>query len=183
MQAGPVGCRDCHAQEFSGAHGVVRWDHHAHARRYEIEGAATLHERCLSCHHQDEEAQSEADYRACSACHEPAATEGLQLATGQKSHEQAKHGDCSRCHVVANPEEDRRTCQDCHGGWVVDTEVQRPALEQAVHQRCAECHRTDFADGPEDLPVVCDDCHEPDPSLLADLDVGLVLWDHDRHAR
>ena len=117
MQAGPVGCRDCHAQEFSGDHGVVRWDHHAHARRHEIAGASTMHERCVSCHHQDGEAAAEGDYRSCDVCHEPAAASGLELATGTKSHEKAKHGDCARCHLVRNPELDRRTCHDCHRGW------------------------------------------------------------------
>jgi hypothetical protein len=107
--------------------------------------------------------------------------EGLALATGTKAHENAKHGQCGRCHVVANPEDDRRACKDCHAAWNVDTEVQRPALEQAVHQKCAECHHAELAD--DGRPTRCDDCHEPDPSLLADLDVGLVLWDHDRHAR
>ncbi|HMB69381.1 MAG TPA: cytochrome c3 family protein [bacterium] len=214
MQAGPVGCRDCHAQEFSGAHGVVRWDHHAHARRYEIPGAGTLHDRCVSCHHQDGEARAEGDYRACDVCHEPAAVSGLELATGTKSHEKAKHGDCARCHLVRNPELDRRTCHDCHGGWTVGAggegdslaaltvagpgpagegdslaalavEKPRPPLEQAVHQKCTECHRADFVGIPDEdhFPVACNECHEPDPSLLADLDVGLVLWDHDRHAR
>jgi hypothetical protein len=33
------------------------------------------------------------------------------------------------------------------------------------------------------MPVRCLDCHEPDPSRIGDLDVGLVLWDHDRHAK
>lgn len=188
MAKGPVGCRDCHAQEFSGEHGVVRWDHHAHARRYEIEGATTQKERCVSCHHQDQDAESEADYRACDMCHEPAAVQGLELATHTKAHENAKHGDCTRCHVVANPEADRRTCRDCHAGWNVDTKVQRPALEQAIHAKCAECHNTEQAEavaagGTKPMPVACNDCHEADPSLLADLDVGLVLWDHDRHAR
>jgi hypothetical protein len=230
MNAGPIGCRDCHAQEFSGEHGVVRWDHHAHARRYDIEGADTLHERCVSCHHQDGEAAGEAEYRSCSECHEPAAVAGLELATGIKKHESAKHGDCARCHVVRNPEaDDRRTCQDCHPGWVVakeeaeasgqesgtpeegaviagtgdeaesvgtdgdgpaeaavaayDPNAPRPPLEQAVHQKCAECHRRDFAGATDAMPVSCNECHEPDPSLLADLDVGLVLWDHDRHAK
>jgi hypothetical protein len=184
MQAGPVGCRDCHAQEFSGAHGVVRWDHHAHARRYEIEGADTLHERCVSCHHQDENARAEGDYRACTVCHEPAAVQGLELATGRKQHENAEHGRCARCHVVGNPEEDRRSCSDCHDGWVVDTENdERPPIEQAIHEKCSECHRADWAGRTDDMPIGCSECHEPDPSMLADLDVGLVLWDHDRHAR
>lgn len=185
MKQGPVGCRDCHAQEFSGEHGRVRWDHHAHARRYEVEGATTEHERCVSCHHQDEDAQSAADYRACSECHEPAAVKGLQLATGQKAHENVKHGECARCHVIANPENDRRTCRDCHAGWVVDTEAkERPPLEQAIHANCAKCHyeerAAELAKGK--MPVACNECHEPDPSLLADLDVGLVLWNHDAHA-
>jgi hypothetical protein len=183
MSAGPVACRDCHAQEFSGAHGVVRWDHHAHARRFDLSSAEDGEDNCVTCHHQDKKAATEADYRPCGACHKPAVSQELSLATGVKFHEKVKHGECRRCHTVNNPEEDRRTCKDCHKGWDVDKEVQRPAIEQAVHQRCAECHHEDYEDLTPSMPIRCDDCHEPDPSLIADLDVGLVLWDHDRHAR
>jgi len=183
MKAGPVGCRDCHAQKFSGEHGVVTWDHQLHARRLDMRTPDSGDDNCIRCHHQDKNAETEADYRACNACHEPADEMGLAVATGLAKHETAKHFECERCHVVTNPEAGLRTCKDCHPAWNVDTEKVRPAIEQAVHQRCQECHNPDYPELTAAMPARCEDCHRPDPAVLADLGVGMVLWDHDRHAR
>lgn len=185
MKEGPVVCRDCHAQSFSGPHGVVRWDHLAHARRIEmpVEGGADA--ACKYCHHQDKKAETVADYRPCRACHKPATVMKLEVATGIKKHEKLLHNDCRRCHTLFNPEEDKRTCTDCHQKWKVDykTTKVRPSVEQAVHKRCMVCHQKDYAELEAGMPVRCDDCHVPDPSVLTDLDVGLILWDHNRHAK
>lgn len=185
MKQGPVGCKDCHQQTFKGAHGVVTWDHQAHARRIDMGPEFQGDKACQRCHHQDRSASWDGEYRACRACHEPAAEKGFELATKQKGHDKVKHGECKRCHVVKNPESDGRGCKDCHKGWVVDTDVkkERPPIEQAVHARCQECHRADWPGLVKGMPVGCSDCHKPDPSIVADLEVGLLLWDHDRHAK
>jgi Zn finger protein HypA/HybF involved in hydrogenase expression len=107
----------------------------------------------------------------------------LDPKTGIKFHEKLRHGDCRRCHTISNPEEDRRTCKDCHKGWVVDTKEKRPPLEQAIHMRCMECHDKTYAEVTDKMPVRCDDCHKPDPSVLANLEIGLILWNHDRHSQ
>lgn len=184
MKKGPVGCKDCHAQAFKGKHGVVAWDHQAHARRIDMGPDHQGDKSCTRCHHQDKEAAWDGDYRGCRMCHEPAAEKGLDVKTKQKAHEKLIHGDCKRCHVVKNPESDGRGCKDCHKGWVVDTKAgQRPPVEQAVHARCMECHRADWPGLVKGMPVGCNECHKPDPSVVADLEVGLLLWDHDRHAK
>ncbi|GMV41406.1 MAG: hypothetical protein AMXMBFR64_31220 [Myxococcales bacterium] len=184
MKQGPVGCKDCHAQTFKGQHGVVSWDHQAHARRIDMGPEFQGKKACARCHHQDKEATWDGEYRACSACHKPAEQAALKVATGIKSHEKLLHGDCKRCHVVKNPETDGRGCKDCHKGWVVDTQGgARPPVEQAVHARCMDCHRKDWPGLVPGMPVGCNECHRPDQSVVADLEVGLLLWDHDRHAR
>lgn len=198
MKQGPVVCRDCHRQSFAGAHGVVEWDHLAHARRIDMRTGnggkyKDLKNNCVRCHHHDTEATTDADYRPCDACHKPAPSTGtesggLKIATGVKAHERLKHGDCKRCHTLFNPEEDGRVCKDCHKGWVVDLELAkttgpRPAVEQAVHQRCMECHSKRNPERTKEMPIRCNDCHRPDPSVLADLEVGLIMWDHDRHGK
>jgi len=138
---------------------------------------------CQYCHHQDKDVTKDADYRPCSACHERAAELGLEVKTGIAKHEKLLHGDCARCHIVRNPEEDLRGCKDCHKEWKVDTEKVRPSLEQAMHERCAVCHNLEYPDLTANMPARCDDCHEPDRSVLADIEVGLILWNHDRHAK
>lgn len=188
VKQGPVGCKDCHAQSFRGKHGIVDWDHQAHARRIDMGPDHQGDKACSRCHHQDIEASWDGEYRGCSMCHEPADVpregEVLKVATGLKSHEKLLHGDCKRCHTVKNPEIDGRGCKDCHKGWVVDTKAgKRPPIEQAVHARCMECHRADWPGLVKGMPVGCTECHRPDPSVIADMEVGLLLWDHDRHAK
>ncbi len=183
MARGPVGCRDCHTQSFTGEHGRVTWNHRAHARQIDMGEPGGLAQNCVHCHHQDKDVTNEADYRSCDLCHKPAAAMGLDMATHTQEHEKLRHGECARCHTAFDPEDDARTCKDCHTGMDVDTKVTRPAIEQAIHQRCLECHNPTYAKKTDAMPVRCNDCHKPDPSAIADLGVGLMMWDHDRHTR
>ena len=183
MKKGPVVCRDCHAQAFTGKHGRVEWDHLAHSRRIDMGGEGGLAGNCVVCHHQDKEAQTDGEFRACGKCHKMAAVKGLEVKTEIKKHEKLRHGDCKRCHMVSNPEDDLRTCKDCHKKWDVDTKVERPVLEQAIHKRCRQCHQKDYKGLTKGMPALCEDCHKPDPSMIADVEIGLMLWDHDRHGK
>lgn len=176
MNEGPVSCRDCHNQTFSGNLGIVAWDHRTHARKMDIS--------CVRCHHKDTEAASDADYRACGDCHTPALVKGLTLATGLVEHEDAKHGKCHTCHTISNPENDARSCVDCHGGLALPEEnsEEAPSLEQALHGRCMECHSMDYPDLEPTMPVLCTDCHKPDPSMITLEGSKPILWSHKRHA-
>ncbi len=181
MSQGPVGCRDCHAQSFSGPSGIVEWDHRAHARKMEF--------TCVECHHKDTEALTDADYRACGACHVPAAQLlGLAMPTGIEKHENARHGLCFTCHSVYNPENDLRACKDCHAGLALiieetaDPEETPPSIETAIHGRCRECHNKAYRDLEPSMPIYCTDCHKPDPSLIMADALGPVLFSHKRHA-
>jgi hypothetical protein len=181
MSEGPVGCRDCHTQTFTSSQGKVSWDHGVHARQIDMGAGDEPGANCVYCHHQDSGAATEADYRACDRCHRPAAVLGLDMKTGTEQHEELRHGECARCHVGLNPEDDARSCKDCHTSMEF-TAPQRPAIEQAVHKRCMECHNANYSGLTDSMPFRCSDCHQPDPSLIADLGVGLIMWDHDRHA-
>ena len=183
MTAGPVICRDCHTQRFSGTVGLGQWDHRVHARKIDMNDQPGLEDNCVVCHHQDQKAKADGDYRPCKACHKPAAIQGLKIATGIKDHEKVKHGRCYTCHSEFNPEDDLRTCQDCHKGIAVDPERARPTLEHAIHKRCGECHRPHNAGLEPGMPVYCVDCHKPDPSWIQDPSVGTLLWNHELHAQ
>ena len=199
MEQGPVGCRDCHAQSFSGSHGLVEWDHRVHARQMDMD--------CVRCHHKDTEAKWDGEYRSCSVCHIPASLKGLEIATGIAEHENARHGECYTCHTVANPENDKRSCLDCHPGLAVEekdgsgeealltegealltegeallTEGEALSMEQAIHARCTECHSVDAAEYKPTMPVYCTDCHKPDSSLLTEGRETPIIWSHKRHA-
>lgn len=189
MGDGPVGCRDCHEQKFSGVHGLVEWDHTTHARRmdmtdthdYDLHPLASEHENCVSCHHQDENAVTEADYRSCDSCHKPVEELGLTIATGIKDHQDVKHGECVNCHVKFNPEQQNVSCTSCHPKMAVDTDYLRPSLEQAIHGRCSSCHNTEIAAGNKKMPELCTDCHKPDASWVNVPGKGFLVWDHERH--
>ncbi len=194
MEEGPMLCRDCHAPRSIGDHGSVTWDHYAHSRKFGIHAASgASHSKCIHCHHHDSEAETDADYRPCSACHEPAASRGDSTATGLKGidgvtkvarHEDARHGECAECHVETNPENDTRSCKDCHEPWDHDvTQRELPNLEQAIHQRCQECHNAEYEDLTEQMPHTCNGCHQADPSWLVHEEFGHVLWSHARHGR
>jgi len=181
MEQGPTGCRDCHAQSFSGSHGLVEWDHRVHARQMDID--------CVRCHHKDTEATWDGEYRSCSVCHIPASLKGLEIATGIAEHENAAHGECHTCHTVANPENDKRSCLDCHPGLAVkepaggeDEALLAVSMEQAIHARCAECHSVDAVEYKPSMPVYCTDCHKPDSSLLTKGRETPIIWSHKRHA-
>ncbi len=179
MEQGPTACRDCHNQSFSGSHGLVEWDHRVHARQMDID--------CVRCHHKDDSAAWDGEYRSCSVCHIPASLKGLEIATGIAEHETAKHGECHTCHTVTNPENDKRSCLDCHPGLAVETpegsgEEEPLSMEQAIHARCAECHSVDSAEYRPGMPIHCTDCHEPDPSLLTRSGQNPIVWSHKRHA-
>ena len=179
MEEGPVSCRDCHDQTFSGNLGLVTWDHRHHARKMDTD--------CVRCHHKDTEAVTDAEYRACGDCHIPAAIKGLALATGIEEHENAKHGKCHTCHTIANPEIDNRSCVDCHPGLAVaektaEGEENPPSLEQALHGRCMECHSMEYPDLEPSMPVLCTDCHKPDSSIITLEGANPILWSHKRHA-
>ena len=176
MREGPVVCRDCHRQSFSGDHGLTVWDHRAHARKMDI--------ACVRCHHKDEDASWDGEYRACGVCHEPARVGGLDLTTGIAEHEKMKHGQCAVCHVEVNPEKDDRSCTDCHKGLIVksgDAEEVPPTLEEAVHRRCLECHVESHPDFERTMPAACSDCHKPDPSMIDDHGLAPIMWSHRRH--
>ena len=192
MEKGPVLCRDCHTPGSSGSHGRADWDHFLHSRKLGIDATDdTGHSACVSCHHRDEEAVKDGDYRPCSVCHEPAAVRGQTTATGlqgidgiadRERHLQAKHGECATCHVETDPENDARTCADCHEPWRFDVqERELPNLEQAIHQRCQECHNQDYDGLTDRMPLTCNGCHEADPSWLTGGDFGNILWSHKRH--
>ena len=194
MEKGPAVCRDCHAPGSVGSHGRVTWNHYAHSRKYGIESEdGGARSECTACHHHDEEAELDGDFRPCSACHEPAAArgestatglEGIDNVTGMARHETAVHGECAKCHIGANPENDLRTCMDCHEPWQYEIEErQLPNLEEAMHQQCHECHNAEYGDLTGRMPSSCNGCHEADPSLLVQEDIGHVLWNHDRHGR
>jgi len=192
MKQGPARCRDCHAPVMSGMHGSVVWDHRTHSRKiFGVDGE--VEHDCVSCHHQDKNAETEADYRPCSACHEPLIAMGLDDRTGlvgiagpegDKRHEEAKHGECIQCHTEFNPEEDPRTCNSCHQAWKTDLEKKEiPSLEQAVHARCQECHNREYDELSVAMPVNCNQCHRPEPSWLEVPEQGHVLWNHKRHGQ
>jgi len=175
MERGPSSCRDCHEQTFSGEHGLVEWDHRNHARFQQTD--------CVTCHHKDTEAKSPADYRSCSVCHEPAQIKGLNLITGIEKHEGIKHGDCSRCHTEKNPEDDLRTCDNCHPGMGSRSSDDIPCKEQAIHNRCLECHNLSYDGLVDGMPTGCVDCHKRDPSMLNMQDGTSILWNHKLHSK
>lgn len=194
MQQGPVLCRDCHHPGSAGAHGRVEWNHFAHSRKYGIDrDRGDARSDCAHCHHHDEEAVTDGDYRPCSACHLPAEVRGEEIATGLKGitgpgepdrHQGVKHGECATCHTQVNPEDDLRTCLDCHEGWRYDPQADElPNLEQAIHENCRECHHEGYEGLTDRMPLTCDGCHEPDPSWLVGPKIGHVFWSHERHGR
>ena len=187
MDEGPLVCRDCHEQRFSGTEGVVRWDHRLHARKLEMPKEAGSNDNCIHCHHQDADARNEGEYRACEACHEPVVVKGMKWATDIADHEDEVHGECQTCHVDFNPEEDDRSCHDCHQNIFVDTKdktsTQRPSIEGAIHERCLGCHNPDYEDLTPEMPVYCSECHKSDPSWLEVPGVGKVLWNHKNHGK
>lgn len=181
MNEGPVLCRDCHAQSFSGPQGVVSWDHTLHSRTLEMDEEQMFEDDCVVCHHQDTDAQTEADYRACGSCHKPVVEKGLSTTTDIKDHQDYTHGQCKDCHVEFNPEDENVPCTDCHQGMVVNLSLTNPSLEEAVHHRCRTCHNVDEAAFAEGQPGICVDCHDPDPSRIEIPNVGTIAWDHVRH--
>jgi hypothetical protein len=194
MALGPVLCRDCHAPGASGGHGRVEWNHFVHSRKLGIEAeSGEAHSDCVTCHHHDDGAETDGDYRPCSACHAPAFTIDQPTATGlagfatvaeAEKHAESKHGECADCHVETNPENDGRGCADCHAPWDYDvTARELPNLEEAIHERCRDCHHPDHPSLTERMPTTCQGCHEHDPSWLAAEGVGHVLWSHERHGR
>ncbi|MBT3218940.1 MAG: hypothetical protein HN348_07595 [Proteobacteria bacterium] len=187
MDEGPLACRDCHEQRFSGTEGVVQWDHRMHARKLAMPKKEGSNDNCLHCHHQDEDARNDGEYRACESCHESAAVKGMDWATEIAEHQGEVHGECQTCHVDFNPEEDDRSCHDCHKQIFVDTNdennEERPTIEAAVHEKCLECHNPDYKDLTPAMPVSCSECHRPDPSWLEVPEVGQVLWNHKSHGK
>lgn len=181
MSQGPVVCRDCHRQTFTGPHGVVEWDHRLHSRKLEMDPHREFDDDCVSCHHQDLDAATEADYRACGTCHKPIVENQRVIATGIKDHAEIKHGECQECHVEFNPEDHNVPCRECHEGMAVTAPEGRPSLEEAIHQRCSRCHNTDESRTNPDLPGICSDCHKPDPSRIELPGMGTIAWDHRRH--
>lgn len=174
MNLGPMVCRDCHVQNFSGEHGWVTWDHFVHSRKMDTE--------CVRCHHKDTEAASEGDYRTCRTCHKDAHALGQPRQTGISDHGNVKHGECATCHVEYNPENDDRSCATCHKGWAVDPKLNVPCLEEAIHVSCMECHHMNSPEYKDGMPAYCTECHLPDPSWIANETEGSVLWSHRRHA-
>lgn len=198
MNQGPVVCRDCHETVTFGSHGMVEWDHRTHSRKLSLDRFSphpellAQHDRnCESCHHHDTGAQGDGDYRGCRACHEASLALGQVAATGLteiggvkeiEKHRDAKHGECHKCHTEQNPEDDLRSCSDCHLPWRFDAEAgERPNLEQAVHERCRDCHNEDNMAAADAMPLSCDGCHRPDPSWLTSPQLAGVLWSHQRH--
>ena len=189
MEEGPVGCRDCHAMQFTGEHGVTAWDHFLHARKIVMDEETGLEGNCVHCHHQDEDAVTDEDYRSCSRCHEPAAATGKGWRTEIKGHEDFVHLQCDECHAEFNPEDDLRDCADCHPDQVVDNSgvededaKERPSIEAAMHKLCEDCHNPDHGLS-KGVPETCDDCHRPDKAWIDVPGVGPIMWPHDRHAR
>jgi hypothetical protein len=183
MKQGPVVCRDCHKQTFTGPHGIVEWDHTLHSRKLEMDTKQEFSDDCVVCHHQDTDARSEADYRACGTCHNPIVEKGLMTATGIKDHKPFKHGQCQDCHVEFNPENDNVACTSCHNGLVVNPATTNPSLEQAIHQRCGTCHNSEETKLDRQKPGICSDCHRPDPSRILVPELGTITWDHKRHGQ
>lgn len=183
MAEGPVVCRDCHKQTFSGPQGLVTWDHTLHSRKLDMDPEGAFDDDCVTCHHQDKDAKTEADYRACGTCHQPMVANNLAVATGTKNHETYKHGQCVECHIDFNPEDNAVGCIDCHQGMQVNYSVTKPSIEQAVHQRCGTCHNSIEAAMNEKLPGSCVDCHDPDPSRISVPGLGTIAWDHNRHGK
>ncbi len=194
LEEGPVLCRDCHTPSSAGDHGRVTWSHYAHSRKFGIDATeGTAHSECTTCHHHDTDTKTDGDYRPCSACHEPAAVRGESNATGLVGiggvadvarHESARHSECATCHTETSPENDLRTCKDCHEPWKYDVlKRELPNLEQAIHQRCQECHNAESEEQTDRMPLSCDGCHAADPSWLASEEFGHVLWSHERHGR
>jgi hypothetical protein len=192
MAEGPIICRDCHAPGSAGAHGRVDWNHFVHSRKLGIDAAGgDAHSDCASCHHHDPDAEGDGDYRPCGVCHQPAVVLGQSSATGltgfadaveAAQHANAKHGECAVCHLVTNPENDGRTCSDCHQPWEFDlAERELPNLEQAIHERCRDCHHPESETLTDRMPTSCAGCHQPDPSWISDPEIGNILWSHKRH--
>lgn len=183
MKKGPVICRDCHAQNFSGTHGNVQWNHTAHSRNDIMVNHQGFAGQCTDCHHQDTEAKTDADFRACSTCHKPIIEKDLSTETGIRGHEEVTHLQCQSCHVQFNPEEDNRSCISCHEGFIVDHSETPPSLEQAVHEKCENCHHQDNAELTQAMPTNCVDCHKPDPSRVEYPEMRSLLWDHKKHGQ
>jgi hypothetical protein len=184
MEKGPVGCGDCHTQTFSGVHGRVTWDHRTHARGLDMDDEPGLEDNCVHCHHQDEKAITDGEYRACNTCHKPVIShEEIHIQTQIRDHKDYKHFECKKCHTLFNPEDDPVNCQECHKEMAVDTEHgERPPIEVAIHERCGECHNRDYPGLTSEMPVTCEGCHQPDPSWLHIPESQDMLWDHKIHS-
>jgi hypothetical protein len=172
---GPVGCRDCHAQQYSGEHGLVRWDHLAHSRRMPGLG-------CGDCHHAAPgyEPKREAEYKGCRGCHPLRAGRPKLIEALADNHGGGQHGQCSFCHVEQDPEAGIVECGSCHPGAGGDGEA-AGGLEDAVHRKCLACHNFNNPGRREQMPVRCNDCHRPSPAVLTGLSSGQLLWSHTRH--
>lgn len=181
MKKGPVACRDCHHQTFTGLHGIAQWNHTVHSRKLNMDEANQFADDCVVCHHKDEKAEFESEYRGCDSCHKPILELGLKTTTAFKNHRKAKHGQCQECHVEFNPEDDNISCVHCHKNLIVDRDLHQPTLEQAIHERCATCHNPDIVRSDSDMPGHCRDCHKPDPSHINIPEIGTIAWDHRRH--
>jgi hypothetical protein len=187
LDKGPTLCGDCHEKKHVGDQGVVTWNHTLHARVIAMPSGKRGERGCHYCHHKAEFGAADSDMRPCRSCHLPAAVLGLATTTGLREHDTAQHGACAGCHVVNDPEEDLRSCEDCHAGWVREVDDRGsqlpPSIEQAIHARCDDCHQPRNPELEAGMPARCDDCHRPDASRIADLHIGTILWDHDQHAR
>lgn len=184
MNEGPTSCRDCHKQTFPSDMGTATWDHRLHARILDMDDVEGMDGNCVSCHHQDEDAKTDGEYRACGTCHKPVAKKGGSYLSGIPDHENAKHGQCDSCHTVFNPEEENIACVDCHRKLEVAhvTDQNRPSLEQAIHEKCSSCHNRDNPELTIEMPTTCTDCHENDPSFIKIEGMNTIVWDHKRHA-
>lgn len=177
MKQGPVECRDCHAQRFSGPHGRVEWDHRLHSRQMDVE--------CESCHHPVKvDGREEVRLVSCRECHEDAVSTGIDMSTPAiPEHKFSSHKNCGVCHTEENPASTAPDCQACHQK-MKPPEGTPPPIEQAIHQKCFDCHneKIDGSTPRTSGASSCSDCHRKDPSFI-DSVFGPVLWTHDAHAQ
>jgi hypothetical protein len=180
VKEGPVGCRDCHAQSFTGPHGTTSWNHRLHSRQMNQLD-------CEDCHHQDPEAEWDADYRACGQCHKPVDSLDVDMDTGLSEHEEEVHLKCAFCHTVDDPEAGAATCTECHPGMdpnpegAAEEDKVPPSREQAIHKKCLECHNAYDPDLRADMPGVCTDCHKAGVSIFEGYSAGPAIWSHNWH--
>ncbi len=179
-RARAVACRTCHADLnlLGGAkikqHQECTSCHKPHAVQTNVEAAcAGCHSgvhpnhpktakigQCVSCHdpHPARE-QSQHAARACSDCHQKAATD-------RAFHERVECTSCHTPHRFVIEQGDQSLCRGCHEEQVVLAAASRgasPKAAHAAHQDCQGCHQG-LPHQPKALRATCASCHAGESS-------------------